>query len=140
MKTIELKQTTYQPLLTEMETENAIAEVKSYFAASLSKALNLTKVEAPLLVEQGTGINDDLNGIESPVGVNVKELPQVKVEIVHSLAKWKRVKLARLKAPPNQGLITDMKALRPDENLSDVHSIYVDQWDWEKVKIGRAHV
>ena len=133
MKTIELIQTTYQPLLTEMETEHAITEVKSYFAASLSKVLHLTKVEAPLLVEQGTGINDDLNGIESPVGVNVKELPQMKVEIVHSLAKWKRLKLTRLKAPPDTGLITDMKALRPDEDFSDVHSIYVDQWDWEKV-------
>ncbi len=133
MKTIELEKTTYQPLLTEMETESAIAELKSYFAVSLSKSLGLTKVEAPLLVEQGTGINDDLNGIESPVTVNVKELPQVNVEIVHSLAKWKRVKLARLKTPPDQGLITDMKALRPDEDFSEVHSIYVDQWDWEKV-------
>ena len=134
MKTIELKKTsTYQSLLTEMETEIAIASVKSYFTKSLSDKLTLAKVEAPLLVERGTGINDDLNGIESPVSVKVKQIPEVSVEIVHSLAKWKRTKLARLKAPVGQGLITDMKALRPDEDFSEVHSIYVDQWDWEKV-------
>lgn len=133
MKTKELKTTVYQSALTEMETESAVAFLKSQFAAGLCKHLKLTKVEAPLLVEQGTGINDDLNGFESPVTVNVKEMPTVSVEIVHSLAKWKRSKLARLKAPIGHGLITDMKALRPDEDFSDIHSIYVDQWDWEKV-------
>jgi aspartate--ammonia ligase len=133
MKPIELKKSTYQSLLTETETESAIAVLKSHFALSLSNRLNLAKVEAPLLVEQGTGINDDLNGIENPASVNVKEMPESSIEIVHSLAKWKRAKLARLKAPIGQGLITDMKALRPDEDFSEVHSIYVDQWDWEKV-------
>lgn len=132
MTTTELK-SAYQPLLAEMETESAIASVKSYFTTSLNNALNLVKVEAPLLVEQGTGINDDLNGIERSVRVNVKEMPHVKVEIVHSLAKWKRAKLAKLKAPVGKGIITDMKALRPDEDFSEIHSIFVDQWDWEKV-------
>lgn len=134
MKTAELKPiSTYQSLLSEKETEQAISSVKSYFTLSLSDRLKLTKVEAPLLVVKGTGINDDLNGIEHPVSVRVKEIPEVSVEIVHSLAKWKRAKLARLKAPAGEGLYTDMKALRPDEDFSDVHSIYVDQWDWEKV-------
>lgn len=132
MKTIELKTTTYQSVLNEMETETAVAFLKSHFAGGLSKHLKLVKVEAPLLVEQGTGINDDLNGIESPVSVNVKEMPAVSIEIVHSLAKWKRAKLARLKVITGQGLYADMKALRPDEDFSDIHSIYVDQWDWEK--------
>lgn len=135
MKSNELKTTAYQSVLSEMETESAVASLKSYFTAGLSKHLQLLKVEAPLLVQQGTGINDDLNGVESPVNVNVKDMPSVSVEIVHSLAKWKRAKLARLKAPIGQGLYTDMKALRPDEDFSDIHSIYVDQWDWEKVMI-----
>jgi aspartate--ammonia ligase len=119
--------------LTELSTERAIGELKLKFSSSLGDALNLLKVEAPLLVVKGTGINDDLNGIESPVTVNVKELPEVTVEIVHSLAKWKRAKLAKLKAPEGLGIYTDMKALRPDEDFSPIHSIYVDQWDWEKV-------
>ncbi|MGZ3865913.1 MAG: aspartate--ammonia ligase, partial [Bacteroidia bacterium] len=120
-------------LLNELETEKAIASLKSIFANALSKKLNLIKVEAPLIVEKGTGINDDLNGIERPVKVHVKELPETSVEIVHSLAKWKRARLAKLGIKPGSGLYTDMRALRPDEDFSDVHSVYVDQWDWEKV-------
>jgi aspartate--ammonia ligase len=120
-------------VLTELTTERAISELKLKFSSSLGDALNLIKVEAPLLVVKGTGINDDLNGIESPVTVKVKEMPEVTVEIVHSLAKWKRAKLAKLKAPEGLGICTDMKALRPDEDFSPIHSIYVDQWDWEKV-------
>ncbi len=124
---------TSQVVLTELATERAISELKLKFSSSLGDVLNLIKVEAPLLVVKGTGINDDLNGIESPVTVNIKEMPEVTVEIVHSLAKWKRAKLARLKAPQGLGICTDMKALRPDEDFSPIHSIYVDQWDWEKV-------
>ena len=120
-------------LLTELETEKAIAALKSKFTTALSKRLNLIKVEAPLIVEKGTGVNDDLNGIERPVKVHVKELETTSVEIVHSLAKWKRARLGKLGIKPGQGLYTDMRALRPDEDFSDVHSIYVDQWDWEKV-------
>jgi aspartate--ammonia ligase len=133
MKTIELPKTQYRSLLDELETEKAISLVKSYFEKNLSSSLNLIKVEAPLLVKKGTGINDDLNGIENAVSVKVKEMPDQAVEIVHSLAKWKRSKLARLKAHAGTGLYTNMKALRPDEDLSAVHSVYVDQWDWEKV-------
>lgn len=124
---------TERTILSEWEKEKAISELKSIFSSSLAEALDLIKVEAPLLVIKGTGINDDLNGIESPVTVKVKELPELTVEIVHSLAKWKRAKLGRLAAKLHTGIYTDMKALRPDEDFSDVHSIYVDQWDWEKV-------
>lgn len=124
---------TSQLVLKELMTEKAISELKLKFSSALGVTLNLIKVEAPLLVVKGTGINDDLNGIESPVTVNIKEMPNVTVEIVHSLAKWKRAKLARLKAPEGLGIYTDMKALRPDEDFSPIHSIYVDQWDWEKV-------
>ncbi len=130
METLTKKKTA---LLSQLETEKAIASLKQKFTANLSKRLNLIKVEAPLIVEKGTGINDDLNGIESPVKVKVKEMPGTPVEIVHSLAKWKRAKLASLDIKAGQGLYTDMRALRPDEDFSDVHSIYVDQWDWEKV-------
>ncbi len=133
MKTLELEKPDYTSLLSERDTEVAVAKLKSYFSQILSSKLNLIKVEAPLLVIKGTGINDDLNGIENPVSVKVKEIPKVSVEIVHSLAKWKRAKLERLKSPVGEGLITDMKALRPDEDFSDIHSIFVDQWDWEKV-------
>ena len=119
--------------LSERETEILISSVKSFFTKSLSENLNLIKVEAPLIVAKGTGINDDLNGFESPVSVNVKEMPETSVEIVHSLAKWKRSKLSRLNSNIGEGLFTDMKALRPDEEFSPVHSIFVDQWDWEKV-------
>ncbi|HXD93320.1 MAG TPA: aspartate--ammonia ligase [Bacteroidia bacterium] len=133
METIEKKTKTYQSVLTEYQTESAIASLKAQFSLRLSEKLNLIKVEAPLLIAKGNGINDDLNGIEDPVTVKVKDLPSTQVEIVHSLAKWKRLKLARLKAKAGEGLYTDMKALRPDEDLSDVHSVYVDQWDWEKV-------
>jgi aspartate--ammonia ligase len=113
--------------------ELAIAQLKEVFTKHLSQKLQLFKVEAPLIVEKGTGINDDLNGIESPVSVKVKNLPGIEVEIVHSLAKWKRLKLGELSVDPGYGLYTDMKALRPDEDFSFVHSIFVDQWDWEKV-------
>jgi aspartate--ammonia ligase len=134
MKTMEVKPATaYQSALSEVETEMAVCAIKSHFAEKLSAALKLIKVEAPLLVEQGNGMNDDLNGIENPVSVKVKEMPEVSIEIVHSLAKWKRAKLARLNFLAGEGLYTDMKALRPDEDFSDVHSIFVDQWDWEKI-------
>jgi aspartate--ammonia ligase len=133
MKTIELEKKTYYSLLSEKETEKTVSLLKNLFSQTLSEKLNLIKVEAPLLVIKGTGINDDLNGIENPVSVHVKEIPKVSIEIVHSLAKWKRSKLSRMQSEIGEGLITDMKALRPDEEFSDVHSIYVDQWDWEKV-------
>jgi aspartate--ammonia ligase len=125
--------TAYKTHFTEMETEIAISTVKTTFLESLKRHLNLIKVEAPIVVAKSSGMNDDLNGIEHPVTVNVKEIPEETIEIVHSLAKWKRAKLARLEAPVGSGIVTDMKALRPDESFSELHSIYVDQWDWEKV-------
>jgi aspartate--ammonia ligase len=113
--------------------EEQISLLKSKFAKELSGRLHLIKVEAPLLVEKGTGVNDDLNGIESPVSVSINNIPSKKFEIVHSLAKWKREKLAKLGAKPEQGIYTDMRAIRTDEVLTELHSVYVDQWDWEKV-------
>ncbi|MFO0495294.1 MAG: aspartate--ammonia ligase [Flavobacteriia bacterium] len=128
METLEKKKQ-----LSAYEVEQSISEIKAAFIGQLATSLNLIKVEAPLIVEKGSGINDDLNGYESPVDVNAKSLGNTKIEIVHSLAKWKRYKLGTIEAVAGQGLYTDMRALRPDEELSDVHSIYVDQWDWEKV-------
>lgn len=113
--------------------EELISYIKAAFAKKISDKLLLIKVEAPLLVEQGTGVNDDLNGTENAVAVHINDIPERKFEIVHSLAKWKREKLAALGAKAGQGLYTDMRALRTDEVLSELHSVYVDQWDWEKV-------
>jgi len=123
----------YQSLLSVKETELAIKFVKDQFQMSLSSELKLRRVTAPLIVEKGTGINDDLNGFEKPVGFVVGDLGGMQIEIVHSLAKWKRLMLKELKIEMGYGIYTDMNALRPDEELSNIHSIYVDQWDWEKV-------
>lgn len=118
--------------LSALETEKAIELVKATFAAELSQRLCLTKVMAPMFVQRGTGINDDLNGTERPVHFSAPSLPGYTVEVVHSLAKWKRMKLGQLAAPAGEGILTDMRAIRADEALSSIHSLYVDQWDWEK--------
>ncbi len=123
---------THQPIPAGVETEKVIFELKDYFKKSLSQNLNLMEVMSPLFVTSGTGINDDLNGIEKPVRFIAKSFPDRKLEIVQSLAKWKRIKLGEMNIPHGQGIITDMKALRPDEIVSPIHSILVDQWDWEK--------
>jgi aspartate--ammonia ligase len=123
----------YQPLLDVKETERAIKALKDFFELSLATELNLSRVTAPLFVKGGTGINDDLNGIERPVAFPVKDMAGVRAEIVQSLAKWKRLQLGVLDFQPGYGLYTDMNALRPDETLDNTHSIYVDQWDWERV-------
>ena len=123
----------YQSLLDVNQTEKAIKLVKDSFQQDLAAALRLRRVTAPLFVMKGTGINDDLNGIERPVSFPVKELGDNKAEVVHSLAKWKRMTLADLKIDQGYGLYTDMNAIRPDEELSNIHSLYVDQWDWERV-------
>ena len=115
------------------ETEEAIKLVKDYFEVELANQLNLQRVSAPLFVESGTGINDDLNGIERPVSFDMKNISDLKAEIVQSLAKWKRMALARYGFTEDSGLYTDMNAIRRDELLDNLHSIYVDQWDWEKV-------
>ena len=124
----------YSNLLGSIEaTEKAIKTVKDMFQVNLSAQLALLRVTAPMVVLSGTGINDDLNGVERPVRFPIKDLGERQAEVVHSLAKWKRLKLAELQVPPGRGIYTDMNALRPDEELDNLHSIYVDQWDWEAV-------
>ena len=124
----------YSNLLGSTEqTEKAIKAVKDMFQVNLSAQLALLRVTAPMVVLSGTGINDDLNGVERPVHFPIKSLQEQQAEVVHSLAKWKRLKLAELGVEPGRGIYTDMNALRPDEELDNIHSIYVDQWDWEKV-------
>lgn len=123
----------YKPLLGPRETENAIKSIKDFFEINLATELNLTRVTAPLFVKSGTGINDDLNGVEKPVSFSMRDLLGERAEIVQSLAKWKRLQLAELNFEPGYGLYTDMNAIRPDETLDNTHSLYVDQWDWERV-------
>lgn len=123
----------YDPILSLKETERAIKMVKDFFESNLAAELKLRRVTAPLFVQRGTGINDDLNGIERPVSFEVKDMEGTVAEIVHSLAKWKRMMLADYEIANSYGLYTDMNALRPDEELDNIHSIYVDQWDWEKI-------
>lgn len=123
----------YIPTLDIRRRETAIKDIKDFFERQLAEALGLYRVTAPIVVRSGTGINDDLNGIEKPVRFNVKEDGDAQVEIVQSLAKWKRLALAEYGFGIGEGLYTDMNAIRPDETIDPLHSIYVDQWDWEKV-------
>lgn len=117
----------------EENTEKAIKLVKDMFQANLSSQLSLLRVTAPMVVMSGTGINDELNSVERPVTFPIKDLNDRKAEVVHSLAKWKRLKLGEMGMEPGRGIYTDMNALRPDEEMDNLHSIYVDQWDWERV-------
>ena len=127
----------YNNILGNVEnTEKAIKAVKDMFQDNLSAQLALLRVTAPMVVLSGTGLNDDLNGVERPVAFPIKDMDEARAEVVHSHAKWKRIKLAQMNVQPGRGIYTDMNALRPDEELDNIHSIYVDQWDWEKV-IGR---
>lgn len=123
----------YSSPLTIRETEVAIKEVKDHFERSLAKSLHLTRVSAPLFVKPESGLNDNLNGVERPVAFGIKEQEDAIVEIVHSLAKWKRYALKRYGFHSGEGLYTDMSAIRRDEDTDNIHSLYVDQWDWEKV-------
>ncbi len=124
----------YQSILSLRETEKAIKEVKDYFERTLARNLNLQRVSAPLFVRKGSGINDDLNGIERKVTFRIKDDCEAGAEVVFSLAKWKRMVLADYDFAPDEGLYTDMNAIRADEDsLDNIHSIYVDQWDWERV-------
>jgi len=120
----------YSSSLDIRETEVAIKLLKDYFERELAGKLNLTRVSAPLFVLPETGLNDNLTGVERPVSFDIKDIGE-KAEIVHSLAKWKRVALKRYGFSPGEGLYTDMNAIRRDEKLDNLHSIYVDQWDWE---------
>ena len=123
----------YRSVLGVIETEEAIKLIKDFFQINLAEALDLRRVTAPLFVEAGTGVNDDLTGIENPLTFHIKNMPDTTAEIVQSLAKWKRLMLANLKIDLGKGIYTDMNAIRPDEQLDNLHSLYVDQWDWEKV-------
>lgn len=124
----------YSNILGSVEnTEKAIKAVKDMFQDNLSAQLALLRVTAPMVVLSGMGLNDDLNGVERPVKFPVRDMGDQPAEVVRSLAKWKRVKLAQMNLRPGRGIYTDMNALRPDEELDNIHSIYVDQWDWEKV-------
>ena len=123
----------YRPLLDMRQTELGIKLIKEFFQQNLSTELRLRRVTAPLFVLQGLGINDDLNGVERPVTFPIKDLGEAKAEVVHSLAKWKRLTLAEYDVEPGYGVYTDMNAIRADEELDNLHSLYVDQWDWEAV-------
>lgn len=122
----------YRPRLVPETQEQAIKEIKDTFQGALSTALNLRRVTAPLFVLSGTGINDDLSGTERAVSFPIKDLGDARAEVVQSLAKWKRIKLGSYQIAPGYGLYTDMNAIRADEELDNIHSLYVDQWDWER--------
>lgn len=122
----------YNQKLMPETTEQAIQLLKKSFQEKLSKSLNLRRVTAPLFVLTGTGINDDLNGVERSVKFPIRCMGDRQAEVVHSLAKWKRMKLGAYRIPAGYGLYTDMNAIRSDEDLDNLHSLYVDQWDWEK--------
>lgn len=123
----------YKPQLALRETEVAIKQLKDFFEHALANVLNLTRVSAPLFVLPKTGLNDNLNGIERPVSFGIKDMNEERCEIVQSLAKWKRMALKMYGFQPGEGLYTDMNAIRPDEEMDNLHSIYVDQWDWERI-------
>ena len=123
----------YTALLDMVQTEHGIKQIKEFFQQNISTELRLRRVTAPLFVLQGLGINDDLNGVERAVTFPIKDLGDAKAEVVHSLAKWKRLSLAENNIEPGYGIYTDMNAIRADEELDNLHSLYVDQWDWEAV-------
>ena len=122
----------YQQLITPFEIEQGIKLIKDFFQSNLSTALRLRRVTAPLFVLKGLGLNDDLNGVERPVSFPIKDMGDQVAEVVHSLAKWKRMMLGEYNIKPGYGLYTDMNAVRGDEELDNLHSLYVDQWDWER--------
>ena len=128
-----MKPIDYESVLDMRQTEQGIKLIKEFFQQNLSTELRLRRVTAPLFVLQGLGINDDLNGVERPVTFPIKDRGDAKAEVVHSLAKWKRLTLAEYHVEPGYGVYTDMNAIRADEELDNLHSLYVDQWDWEAV-------
>ena len=128
-----IKPAGYKAILNLQQTELGIKKIKDFFQQNLSSELRLRRVTAPLFVLKGMGINDDLNGTERAVSFPIKDLGDAKAEIVHSLAKWKRLTLADYHIEKGYGIYTDMNAIRADEELGNLHSLYVDQWDWERV-------
>ena len=127
-----IKPANYKALLDMKQTELGIKQIKEFFQQNLSSELRLRRVTAPLFVLKGMGINDDLNGVERAVSFPIKDLGDQQAEVVHSLAKWKRMTLADYNIGPGYGIYTDMNAIRADEELGNLHSLYVDQWDWER--------
>lgn len=125
-----IKPVEYKQLLGPAQTEQGIKLIKDFFQSNLSTELRLRRVTAPLFVLRGLGINDDLSGVERPVNFPIKDMGDQVAEVVHSLAKWKRLMLAEYKIQPGYGIYTDMNAIRGDEELDNIHSLYVDQWDW----------
>lgn len=123
----------YDPVLSLRETQEAIKYVRDTFQKEIGRALHLSRISAPLFVEKKSGLNDNLNGIEQPVSFNIVELSDDPIEVVHSLAKWKRIALKKYGFELHEGLYTNMNAIRKDEEVDNLHSYYVDQWDWEKV-------
>ena len=128
-----IKPVSYTALLDTKQTEQGIKLIKDFFQQNISTELRLRRVTAPLFVLKGLGINDDLNGVERAVTFPIKDLDDAQAEVVHSLAKWKRLSLAEYGIEPGYGIYTDMNAIRADEELDNLHSLYVDQWDWEAV-------
>ena len=128
-----IKPKNYAPTIPPMETQRAIKKIKDYFQQELAYGLNLRRVSAPLFVAPETGLNDNLNGVERRVSFTILDMDEKTVEIVQSLAKWKRKALGKYGIKPGHGIYTDMNAIRRDEELDNIHSLYVDQWDWEKV-------
>lgn len=122
----------YHPALDTLSTAHALQQLKQFFELNLETEMHLHRVSAPLFVQKGTGINDDLNGIERPVGFQVKAIKNLEAEVVQSLAKWKRLALAEYDIPVHEGIYTNMHAIRADEQPDNLHSLFVDQWDWEK--------
>ncbi|MCI7679308.1 aspartate--ammonia ligase [Hornefia butyriciproducens] len=123
----------YKALLNPLETQRAIKKIKDYFQSELAYGLSLRRVSAPLFVVPESGLNDNLNGVERRVDFTLKDMDEKRVEIVQSLAKWKRYALGKYGIKPGHGIYTDMNAIRRDEEMDNLHSVYVDQWDWEKV-------
>ncbi len=123
----------YDPRLSVRETQEAIKYIRDTFQREFGKEMQLSRISAPLFVEKSSGLNDNLNGYERPVSFDVPWEPEETIEVVHSLAKWKRMALKRYGFQPGEGLYTNMNAIRRDEELDNLHSCYVDQWDWEKV-------
>ncbi|MDR1500683.1 MAG: aspartate--ammonia ligase [Tannerellaceae bacterium] len=128
-----IKPAGYKAALNLSQTEMGIKKIKDFFQQNISSELRLRRVTAPLFVLKGTGINDDLNGVERAVSFPIRDLDDARAEIVHSLAKWKRLTLADYAVEKGYGIYTDMNAIRADEELGNFHSLYVDQWDWERV-------
>ncbi|MFD1549915.1 aspartate--ammonia ligase [Levilactobacillus fuyuanensis] len=123
----------YDPKLSIKETQEAIRYIRETFQDEFGKQLNLSRLTAPMFVEKSTGLNDNLNGVEKPVSFTMADMGDSQMEIVHSLAKWKRVALKKNSFQMHEGLYTNMNAIRKDEDLDNFHSAYVDQWDWEKI-------